>query len=885
MTSRVARRLIRPVRVRTLLLFAVLVPLTAAMYFVVDDVTNHRAVEAEANRIEEAAVGAQHLLNARAALDSELRASDALSVVSNVDFDIVPFIESLGIDVGAQLGPPRGTLDSEIDNIRALPPDMWADPTAVEAFLHAAESIPDHRVLLDSFTITAEDVADIRQRLSDPLDQATQAQIRSLGSVDDLVPGAGRLVELASTASDSAAYVDAVQLQTAELITANIPLGGDGTQLASLRTSIDLADAAWETLASRLDPERRLIVAELRAHPDVVQLTTESEAVLANGPDPFAFDAAITAIDLAVSVGDTLSQITDGVITDLGAEAARISDEAAADRRQSLTVGFFIGVTTLVLLAIAVSMIVRPLRFLEGRARRISDGVLAPADGRLVLREAAVIDEAMDHMAKNLTVIEQQAEALSNGRLDSSSLEVAAPGRLGDSLRQSVDRLTELTSRLDHQARHDPLTGLPNRAAAMAAIEDALERRRRRGGHLALLFVDLDEFKRVNDDHGHSAGDAVLIETAARLVEQTRGRDFVARLGGDEFIVIIDDLESRRTAVATAERIGAAMAVPMRIGEVSITTTASIGLGWTDDAVRSGEELLHRADLAVYQSKALGKARVEVFDDDIQHAADHRRDVEGGLQAALDRGELELWYQPIVTLPDGGVWGFEALLRWRNADGTIRLPDEFIPIAEQSNLIVNVDRWVIEAALSTMRTWQDDPATSDLNLAINVSTRHMASGDIVEELDTAAAGVDISKLSVAITETGLLDDLAAASETVSRLSDLGVGVAIDDFGTGHSSVARLRGLPVDRVKVDRSYIQETVDSSDRSIMAILASLGDALGLEVVAEGIETDANHELAVSFAYTHAQGHLYAPAMPADEVRAWLATDRAPRTSANSR
>lgn len=883
MTRRVARRLIRPVRVRTLLLFAVLVPLTAAMYFVVNDVTTHRAVEAEANRVEEAAVGAQHLLNARAALDSELRASDALSVVSDVEFDILPFIEELGIDVGAQLGPPRGTLDSEIDNIRSLPVEIWADPTAVAEFLVAAESIPDHRALLDSFAITPTDVATIRERLSEPLDQATQAQIRSLGSVDDLVPGAGRLVELASTASDSAAYVDAVQLQTAELITVNIPMGGGGDQLASLQTSIALVDAAWETLDGRLDPERRLIVADLRAHPDVMQLTVRSNAVLANGPDFSDLTASVSAINLAVSIGDTLSQITDGVITDLGAEAARISDEAAADRRQSLMVGFFIGVTTIVLLAMAVSMIVRPLRFLEGRARRISDGVLAPADGRLVLREAAVIDEAMDHMAKNLTVIEQQAEALSNGRLDSSSLEVAAPGRLGDSLRQSVDRLTELTSRLDHQARHDTLTGLPNRAAAMAAIEDALERRRRRGGHLALLFVDLDEFKKVNDDHGHSAGDAVLIETAARLVEETRDRDFVARLGGDEFIVIVDDLEGRQSAVTTAERIGAAMAQPMRIGEVSITTTASIGLGWTDDAVRSGEELLHRADLAVYQSKALGKARVEVFDDNIQHAADHRRDVETSLHAALEGGELELWYQPIVSLPDGGVWGFEALVRWRNADGTLRLPDEFIPIAEQSNLIVSVDRWVIDAALATMRAWQSGPATSGLNLAINVSTRHMASGDIVDEL-SAATNVDLSKLSVEITETGLLDDLAAAWGTVTRLSELGVAVAIDDFGTGHSSVARLRGLPVDRVKVDRSYIQETVDSSDRSIMAILASLGDALGLEVVAEGIETDANHDLAVSFGYTHAQGYLYAPAMPAGDVVGWLATKTAKTSTGRS-
>lgn len=871
MTRRVAHRLIRPVRVRTLLLFAVLVPLTAAMYFVVDDVRDHRAVEAEANRVEEAAVGAQHLLNARGALDSELRGADAMTVISSISFDISPILASLGIDLSEQLAPPRQTLDTELANIRSLPLELWADPAAVEEFLLLAESLPEHRARFDALEMTQEDVTALRDGLGGSMDRATQAQITSLGRVDDLVPGAGRLVELASTASDSAAYVDAVQLQTAHLITHHVPvtIPGAPDPVVALRAAMDLVDVEWETLEARFDAERRALVEELRSHPDVKRLDTESEAIL-NG-EPGTVDI-VSSIDLAVSVGDTLNQITDGVITDLGAEAAGISDEAAAARQRSLVVGFFIGLTTLVLLAAAVSTIVRPLRFLEARARRISDGLLAPSDRRLVLREADTVDKAMDHMVQNLTVIEQQAEALSKGRLDASSLDVAAPGRLGDSLRQSVDRLTELTSRLDHQARHDTLTGLPNRAAAMAAIEEALDRRRRRGGHLALLFVDLDEFKRVNDDHGHSAGDAVLLETAARLIEHTRDRDFVARLGGDEFVVIVDDLDGRRNAITTAERIGAAMAEPMRIGDLSITTTASIGLGWSDEAVGSGEELLHRADLAVYQSKALGKARVEVFDDSIQHAVDHRREVEAGLHAALENGDLELWYQPIVALPDREVWGFEALLRWRNPDGTLRMPDEFIPIAEQSNLIMAIDRWVIGAALETLRGWQADPTTAGHHLAVNVSTRHMASGDIVGQIADASAGIDLSKLSVEITETGLLEDLDDASATVRRLSGLGVAVAIDDFGTGHSSVARLRGLPVDRVKVDRSYVQESVDPSDRSIMAILASLGEALGMEVVAEGIETDAHHELAVSFAYTHAQGYLYARAMPAGEVAAWV-------------
>ena len=364
MTRRLARRLIGPVRVRTLLLIAVLVPLTAAMYFVVDDVRDHHAIEAEANRVEQAAVGAQHLLNARAALDSELRASDALAGVGGFDFDIAGILHDLGIDLSAQLAPARQMLDMELDNIRAMPDDVWADRAAVEQLLSAAGAISEHRDLLDTFTMTAADVTEIRTGLGASLDRATQTQIRSLGRVDDFVPGAGRLVELASTASDSAAYVDAVQLVTAEVITNYASFGGGRSSdpLASLQSSMELVDAEWQSLESRLDADRRVLVDEILAHPDVQRLNAEAEALIGGEPTGVGIPDIAGLVDLAVSVGETLNQITDGVVADLGAEAAEISDQAASDRRRSLVVGFFIGVTTTALLAMAVSMIVRPDR-------------------------------------------------------------------------------------------------------------------------------------------------------------------------------------------------------------------------------------------------------------------------------------------------------------------------------------------------------------------------------------------------------------------------------------------------------------------------------------------------------------------------------------------
>ncbi len=860
-------------------MLSVVVPLAAALFLVFDDVSHHQSVRREATRIERAANQTKPLLNAQSGLSADMRAAAVVSSVSGLGLDLSGIVAALGLDLSTELGPARAILDEALIEISAAEREYWADPAAVDAFVTASEDRTRYHDLIDDMVLTTADLDRMRVELQTPLATATQAQISSLGVLALDVPRAGLLDDLAANAAAADAYLTAIHSQSASLVAYLVGFGLEDPAEA-FAASYQASEVAWQRLAAGLDTTTLQRFEALRAEPDWVEFDALSEAIIAGELSSGPLEPTIRSIELGVTVSSFAADMTDQVIAQLGEEAALVSTEAAAQERRALVIGFVIAVVTLGSVGGAVTMIVRPLRHLEARAHQISAGDLEPTiTARPLLREAAVIDEAMDDMVRSLSVIERQAEALSAGRLDASSLQESAPGRLGESLRQSVDQLSELTSRLDHQARHDILTGLPNRAAAMEAIDAALARRRSRGGQLGLLFVDLDEFKRINDDHGHAAGDAVLVETAARLVAQSRGRDVVARLGGDEFIALIDDVDDIDDAVEAAGRMARAMAEPMSVGGASITSTVSVGVALSDSSVITGEQLLHRADLAVYQAKALGRSRVEVFDDDLGEADDERRLLEHELREALAGAGLELWYQPIVDLPNHRVWGFEALLRWRTEDGGLRMPDQFIPLAEQSNLIVAVDDWVLSSAYETLGAWQADVETKDLHLAVNISSRNLTGGQLATGIrDGAPAGLDLSRLGLELTETGLLDDVDAAAATVHELQQLGIGVAIDDFGTGHSSVARLRGVPVNRLKVDRSYIAATEDASDRSILSTLASLAAALELEAVAEGVETAAQARLLASFGYTHAQGYHYARPMPLAEVGPWLAAnDRA--------
>jgi diguanylate cyclase (GGDEF)-like protein len=535
---------------------------------------------------------------------------------------------------------------------------------------------------------------------------------------------------------------------------------------------------------------------------------------------------------------------------------------------------------TALLIVRIVRSINRPMLGLAAAAGRASTGDLAgtdlPTGGPPEVRR---VTETLREVLANLRNTEGQVAALAAGDLDADVLGEAVPGRLGLLLHDSFGRLSramgaqeELRRRLEHEATHDPLTGLPNRAASRTALAAALDRGRRAGRSVAVLYLDLDGFKQVNDAHGHGAGDHVLVETARRLAATVRGGDLVARVGGDEFVVIAEQLTDARDVVELGERLIARVTAPIRIGSVATRIGASVGVAIALDGELDPDALLRDADLAVYRAKALGRARVELFDKDLRREVARRVDVEQALRTAITRSELELHFQPVVT-PAGTPHSLEALVRWRRHGHGVVPPDEFVPVAEASDLIIDLDRWVLAEACRHLAAWHDDPVLGALTLSVNLSGRHLLSLTVVDDVRAAldATGADPTRLVLEITETAVMTDLALVIDHLEQLRLLGPRIAIDDFGTGYTSITHLRALPIDVVKIDRSMVTGE-QANDAHVLKLLVDTAHALGLGLVAEGVETEAQLARLEALGCDHIQGFLFSRPVPGDELRSAL-------------
>ena len=450
----------------------------------------------------------------------------------------------------------------------------------------------------------------------------------------------------------------------------------------------------------------------------------------------------------------------------------------------------------------------------------------------------------------------------------------------------AVSRQREtLQHELLHRAAHDSLTGLPNRAQAIRLIEGALARAQRSGAVIGLLFVDLDGFKGINDSHGHAAGDQVLRTVAARMQGQVRTGDVVARLGGDEFVVLLEPLDEQGSAVAVAERLLSSVSRPIELaGGRTARLSASIGVALSQDGITDPDVLLYESDVAVYRAKSTGRSRIEVFDADVRTELSERAGLEAGIRTAIERNELVLHYQPIISLRTGEVEGYEALVRWNRPGVGLMLPAEFIPVAEHSDLICELDTWVLQRATQQLATWNQLQGPSDLVMAVNVSGRHVARRRIYNDVTGAlqAAGVQPSQLSLEITETALLDDPVALTN-LADLRRLGISISIDDFGTGYNSVARLENLPVDIVKIDGRFLDPQVPSSDK-LLRLIVQAAHAFGLPVVAEGVENGDQLTVLRSLECESAQGYyLGRPADPGGLAHGRLPAANGQRTAAD--
>jgi diguanylate cyclase (GGDEF)-like protein len=408
------------------------------------------------------------------------------------------------------------------------------------------------------------------------------------------------------------------------------------------------------------------------------------------------------------------------------------------------------------------------------------------------------------------------------------------------------------------------LTGLPNRAFFMEQLERALVDPAGSDGRVAVLFVDLDNFKVINDSLGHAAGDALLVEVARRLRGCLRPGNLAARLSGDEFTVLVESLADERQASLLAERLADALRAPIRLGEREVVVSASLGLVVGRPGHDAPSDLLRRADLALYRAKAEGKARAAVFDPALEVQAAARMELELDLRHALDSDELRLHLQPIVGLTDGRIIEVEALVRWAHPRRGLLPPSEFIPIAEETGLIVPLGQWVLEAACRWARAWHDQhPADLPLVVSVNVSALQLRHPTLVAEIQQVVreTGLDPRCLRLEITESGLIQDLEAASAVLLELKALGIQLAIDDFGTGYSSLSYLSRLPVDTLKIDRSFVERlSAESTEVAIIRTVVALAQSFELRVTGEGVETPAQAAQLRALGVEQAQGYLFA-------------------------
>ncbi len=442
-------------------------------------------------------------------------------------------------------------------------------------------------------------------------------------------------------------------------------------------------------------------------------------------------------------------------------------------------------------------------------------------------------------------------------------------------LHDVTDRKTA-EEELAHRAFHDSLTGLPNRALFRNRVEHALDRSTRAGSDPAVVYVDLDGFKTVNDSLGHDAGDEVLQEVARRLAGVVRSGDTVARLGGDEFAVLVEHGSSPLEEVGViGERILRAMREPVLVGERRVAVGASLGIA-VGDGETTGTALLRNADIAMYRAKSGGKGQWVRYEPEMHTEANERLQLEAGLAGAVDTGQLELLYQPVFELETDRLVGFEALLRWHHPALGLVLPDRFIPLAEENGQIVPIGRWVLQEACRTAARWQGaHPGEPPISMAVNVSARQLASAELVHHVADAMAAVDLdpSTLVLEMTETALVQDPLAVTARLRELRALGVRLAIDDFGTGYSSLSYLRQFPVDILKIDRSFIDTITDGGDLPpLVRGMLELSRALQLETLAEGIETDVQRQRLREERCVLGQGYLFARPLSADDAEALL-------------
>ncbi len=445
------------------------------------------------------------------------------------------------------------------------------------------------------------------------------------------------------------------------------------------------------------------------------------------------------------------------------------------------------------------------------------------------------------------------------------------------SVMREVTERKNAEEQLRRNAFHDPLTGLPNRLRFTERLTQIISRSKQPSGKMfAVLFLDLDRFKVINDSLGHMVGDQLLVAIARRLETCVKKTDIVARLGGDEFTILLDDIQHESAANQVAERIHQELSDPFNLNGYEVFTTVSIGIALSTTDFNHTEDLLRGADIAMYRAKALGKACHEIFDTEMHNEAMRQMQLENDLRRALEREEFRVYYQPIVSLTTGRLAGFEALMRWQHPERGMISPGDFIPIAEETGLILPMGQWILREACRQLHEWQTQyPQYRRLTVSVNISSRQFSQRGTIELLKDVLeeTGLNPAFLKLEITETAIMENTESAMETLLTLKRMGVQLSVDDFGTGYSSLGYLYRFPMDVLKIDRSFVSRVdVDGEKLELVRTIITLAWNLGMDVIAEGVETTKQLAQLKMLKCEYGQGYLFSKPMSAQHTEEFL-------------
>ncbi len=868
-------RLTSPIGLRSRLLLIALIPILGLLAGAINRVVDRSNQSQTASVIEAQVDALVETIDAQTALDAELLPTEAIRAGKAFGIPNGIVSQMIGFDVDERMTAARPVTDKAVSSARFARIRNLIVEIRASAFTSVTRPA-------DNASNTKDSLDELGRTWLDAVQELNSMRRNDLGQLRETVKGDP---ELGATLENLLRAEEVVSSYGATNLTL-FELSGSASEQRELRRKLAvetaIADRAIEALQETSGPGAREKLKLLTSAQEYGASIRILNTTLANPGKPLIADlpGAATKFRTLLVRSDLSQQLLAASADDLRkrAEASRQDAQQALVLNVSLSllVSFLAAMVALVV----ARTISRPLVVLAQRADQVAQGVLGDEPLRVAgPKEVRKVTRALNDLIANLTTLDRQVDALAQGNLDASELNKTVAGGLGASVRRTVDRLSssirsreELQHQLAYDATHDPLTQLANRQSILDSLKAATSRSERYGGWTACLFIDLDHFKRVNDAFGHAVGDQVLIAASKRLSELIRSVDTLGRLGGDEFVVIADRLNNPEDAITLGRRIVEVLSEPFDIDGRVCVIGGSVGIALATDSRLNTADVLQNADLAVYRAKRLGRGSVEVFDDALRAEMERRSEIEVAFRYALTNGELSVAYQPILEVGTGAannhVVGFEALIRWHRSNHGPVSPAEFVPVLETGPQIVDLGRFVLREALCQLAMWRATKPTQLLTMSINLSGRQLAHADIVNDVLSALdhAQIPPSSLILELTETALLGDLGAAQERLGALRAAGVRIALDDFGTGFTSISQLALLPIDIVKIDRTFVSQLADESRRPIVQMMIAVGHALGIRVVAEGVETASESEALIELGCSVHQGWLYGKAVSAD-------------------